>query len=130
VDILHDSLGAGEAVRRGVWTDVIGVLVRYRWVGWGRCLMLGGGRHGVGCAVVLGIAWGRLGAILWVHKPVVVSVGGLSEGVVVARDVIVEPSSIWFPWGHVVPAWAVVGVIRMVGATLEASAAVAVTRVL
>ena len=68
--------------------------------------------------------------VLWVHKPVVVSVGGFSEGVVVARDVIVEPSSIWFPWGHVVPAWAVVGVIRMVGATLEASAAVAVTRVL
>ena len=34
------------------------------------------------------------------------------------------------PWGHIVPAWAVVGVIRMVGATLEASAAVAVTRVL
>ena len=69
-------------------------------------------------------------AILWVDEPVVISVGGLSEGVVVARDMIVEPSSIWFPWGHVVPAWAVVGVIRMVGAALEASAAVAVTRVL
>jgi len=49
---------------------------------------------------------------------------------VVARDMIVEPSSIWFPWGHVVPAWAVVGVVRMVGAALETSAAVAVTRVL
>ena len=93
-------------------------------------MMLGGGRHCVGCAVVLGIARGGLGAILWVHKPVVVSVGGLSKGVVVARDMIVEPSSIWFPWGHVVPAWAVVSVIRMVGAALEASAAVAVTRVL
>ena len=73
---------------------------------------------------------GGLGAILWVHKPVVVSVGGFSERVVVARDVIVEPSSIWFPWGHVVPAWAVVGAIRMVGAALEAAAAVAVTCVL
>ena len=93
-------------------------------------MIMGGGRHWVGCAVVLVIAWRGLGAILWVDKPVVVSVGGLSEGVVVARDMIVEPSSIWFPWGHVVPAWAVVGVIRMVGAALEASAAVAVTRVL
>ncbi len=91
---------------------------------------VGWGRHWVGCAVVLVIAWRGLGAILRVDKPVVVSVGGLSEGVVVARDMIVEPSSIWFPWGHVVPAWAVVGVIRMVGAALEASAAVAVTRVL
>ncbi len=93
-------------------------------------MMLGGGRHWVGYAVVLVIAWRGLGAILWVDKPVVVSVGGLSEGVVVARDMIVEPSLIWFPWGHVVFAWAVVGVVRMVGAALEASAAVAVTRVL
>jgi hypothetical protein len=71
-------------------------------------LMLGGGRHWGGWAVVLVIAWRGLRAIMQVDKPIIIAFGGLSEGIVVTRDVIVEPSSIWFPWGHVVPAWAVV----------------------
>ena len=93
-------------------------------------MMLDGGRYRGGCAVVLIIAWRGLGAVLRVDKPIIVAVGGLSEGIVVARDMIVKPSSIRFPWGHVVSAWAVVGVVRIVGASFAAAAAVAVTRVL
>ena len=130
MDILYDCLDAGIAVGRGVRTVVIGVLVRCRWVGWGGCLMLDGGRYRGGCAVVLIIAWRGLGAVLRVNKPIIVAVGGLSEGIVVVRDMIMEPSSIRFSWGHVVPAWAVVGVVRMMGSSLAVSAAIAVTLVL
>jgi hypothetical protein len=79
---------------------------------------------------VWSIAWRGLLAVLRVDKPIIVVVGGLSEGIVVARDMIVGPSSIRFSWGHVAPAWAVVGVVRMMGASLAASAAVAVALVL
>ena len=130
MDILHDCLDAGIAVGRGTWIVVIKFLVRCRWVGWGGFLMLDGGRRWGGCAVICIVSWRGFGAVLRVDKPVIVVVGGLPEGIVVARDMIVEPSSIRFPWGHVVSAWAVVGVVRMVGAALETSAAVAVTRVL
>ena len=92
--------------------------------------MLDGGRRWGGCAVICIVAWRGFGAVLRVDKPVIVVVGGLSEGIVVARDMIVELSSIRFPWRHVVSAWAVVGVVRMVGASFAAAAAVAVTRVL
>ncbi len=130
MDILHDCLDSGVAVGRGVWTVVIGVSVRCRWVGWCGYLMLDGGRRFGGCAVVWIMAWRGLGAVLRVDKPIIVVVGGLSEGMVVARDMIVGSSSIRFSWGHIVPAWAVVGVVRMVGASLAVSAAVAVTLVL
>ena len=83
MDILHDCLDTGEAVGRGIWTVVIGVFGRCRWVEWGHCLMLGGGRHWVGCAVVLVIAWRGLGAIMRVDKPIIIAFGGLSEGIVV-----------------------------------------------
>ena len=65
-----------------------------------------------------------------VDKPVIVAVVGLSEEIVIARDMVVEPSSVRFPWGHIVSVRAVVGVVRVVGASLSAAAAVAVTRVL
>ena len=45
MDILHDCLDAGIAVGRGIWIVVIRFLVRCRWVGWGGCLMLDGGRR-------------------------------------------------------------------------------------
>jgi len=130
VDILHDCLDAGIAVGCGIWIVVIRFLVRCRWVGWGGCLMLDGGRRWGGCAVVWIIARRGFRAVLRVDKPVIVAVVGLSEGILVARGMIVEPSSVRFPWGNVVSAWAVVGVVRVVGASLAAAAAVAVTRVL
>ena len=89
VDILHDCLDAGIAVGRGIWIVVIRFLVRCRWVGWGGCLMLDGGRRWGGCAVICIVAWRGFGAVLRVDKPVIVVVGGLSEGIVVARDMIV-----------------------------------------
>ena len=77
-----------------------------------------------------GMTWRGFGAVLRVDEPVVVAVCGFSEGLVVARDMIVEPSSVGFPWSHVVSAWAVVGMVRVVGSSLSAAAAVAVARVL
>ena len=129
-DILHDCLDAGVAVGRGIGTAVVGFLVRCGWVGWGGCLMLDGRRRWGGRAVVWVIAWRGCRAVLWVDKPVIVAVVGLSERKVVVRDMVVEPSSVMFPWGHIVSARAVVGVVRVVGASLSAAAAVAVTRVL
>jgi hypothetical protein len=92
--------------------------------------MLDGVRRWGVCAVVWIIARRGFRAVLRVDKPVIVAVVGLSEGIVVGRDMIVEPSSVRFPWGHVVSAWAVIGVVRVVGASLAAATAVAVTRVL
>ena len=46
---VYDCLDTGVAIGRGIWAVVVGVLVR--------CLMLGGGRHWGGWAVVLVIAW-------------------------------------------------------------------------
>ena len=51
--------------------------------------MLDGGRRWGGCAVICIVAWRGFGAVLRVDKPVIVVVGGLSEGIVVARDMIV-----------------------------------------
>ena len=114
-------------------TGIVRFMVRFGligWVRWGDCVMLDGRRRWGGRAVVWIIAWRGCRAVLWVDEPVIVVVVGLSEEIVVARDMVVEPSAIRFPWGHIGSARAVVGVVRVVKALLSAAAAVAVTRVL
>ena len=109
--------GAGSGLlSSGSWSGVGGLEG-------GCCLMLGGGWRWVR-------TWRGFGAVLRVDEPVVVAVCGFSEGIVVARDMIVEPSSVRFPWGHVVSAGAVVGIVRVVGSSLLVAAAIAVSRIL
>ena len=38
-------------------------------------------------------------------------VRGLTKGIVLAGDVVVEPSPIWFTWSHIGSAWTVVGMV-------------------
>jgi hypothetical protein len=69
-------------------------------------------------------------AVLWVCKPVVVMVGGFAEGIVVARDMVMEPSPIGFAWGHISSARAIVGVVGVVCSPYFSTASFTVTRVL
>ena len=92
--------------------------------------MLDGGRRWGGCAVICIVAWRGFGAVLRVDKPVIVVVGGLSEGIVVARDMVMEPSPIGFAWGHISSARAIVGVVGVVCSPYFSTASFTVTRVL
>ena len=60
---------------------------------------MGWGRGGCRCAVVRIVAVRWVRSVLGVDKPLVVAVCGLSQRVVRAEDVVVEP--VW-SWNHVV----------------------------
>ena len=72
-------------------------------------------RRRCGGRAAVGVIAGRgCRAVLWVCKPVVVMVGGFTEGIVFARDMVMEPSPIGFAWGHISSARAIVGVVGVV----------------
>jgi hypothetical protein len=58
-------------------------------------------------------------AVLCVYEPVVVIVSGFAEGVVVARNMVMELSPIGFAWGHISSTRAIVGVFAMVWSDLS-----------
>ena len=96
--------------------------------GWAVVVVRG---EGVGVRVVVRIVavrWVR--SVLGVDKPLVVAICGLSQRVVRAEDVVVEPVSVRFAGCHVMDVGAVVGMVQYVRSACFSATAGAIAFVL
>ena len=88
----------------------------------------------VRCEVAMGLECGCRGCngegVRGHIEPVVVVVRGLTSGIVLARDMVVEPSPICFTWGHIGSARTVVGMVGVMWSASFPSTACTVTLVL